>query len=124
MPDVYQPRDMLARMIWRGALTAGQFAALLAGLVVCSSPQAQVPPPVAAQTVTRGVPVDALTPEVRQETIQLTICIPGCAASVKPSTSYTNGVKAKLLREQKPARQPSPLRPLSGKPDIKNLRAD
>lgn len=46
------------------------------------------------------MPVDALNPEVRQETLQQTTCVPGCAASVTPSTSYTNGVKAKLLREQ------------------------
>lgn len=36
---------------------------------------------------------------MRQETIQHTICVPGYTASVRPSTSYTNGVKAKLLRE-------------------------
>lgn len=46
------------------------------------------------------VPTEALNPDVRQETIQQTICVPGYAASVRPSTNYTSGVKAKLLRDQ------------------------
>lgn len=45
------------------------------------------------------VPVEALNPDVRPETIDETICVPGYAASVRPSTSYTSGVKRKLLRE-------------------------
>lgn len=36
---------------------------------------------------------------VRQETIQQTICVPDCAASLKPPTSDTSGVMAKLLGE-------------------------
>jgi hypothetical protein len=58
-------------------------------------------PPEASRPTTelREVPPEALNPDVRQETIQQTICVPGYAASVRPSTSYTNGVKAKLLRE-------------------------
>lgn len=88
MPYVYQPRGMLAPMIWRGALPAGLFVALLAGLVACSTPQAPVhPAPVAARAATQGVPVYALNPEERQETIEQTIFVPGCAASVKPSPS-------------------------------------
>ena len=47
-----------------------------------------------------SVPTEALNPDVRQETIQQTICVPGYTASVRPSTSYTTGVKAKLLRER------------------------
>lgn len=47
----------------------------------------------------RVVPIEALNPDVRPETIDQTICVPGYAASVRPSTSYTNGVKRKLLRE-------------------------
>ena len=47
----------------------------------------------------RDVPHEALNPDVRQETIQQTICVPGYTASVRPSPTYTNGVKAKLLRE-------------------------
>lgn len=40
----------------------------------------------------------ALNPDVRQTSIQQTICTSGYSASVRPSTSYTNGVKRKLLR--------------------------
>lgn len=47
----------------------------------------------------RAEPLEALKPDVRQETIQQTICVPGYTASVRPSTTYTNGVKTKLLRE-------------------------
>lgn len=43
---------------------------------------------------------DVLNPDVHQETIDQTICVPGYTKSVRPSTSYTNGVKAKLMREQ------------------------
>lgn len=74
---------------------------MLAGLVACSTPQALVPPaPVTSRPDTQGVPVAALNSEVRQETIQQTICVLGCAASLKPLTSDTNGVKANLLGEQ------------------------
>jgi len=45
------------------------------------------------------IPTEALNPDVRPETIDQTICVPGYAASVRPSTSYTTGVKRKLLRE-------------------------
>ncbi len=39
----------------------------------------------------------ALNPDVRQETIGQTICVPGYAKSVRPDTSYTNGVKRILM---------------------------
>ena len=45
------------------------------------------------------VPPAALNPDVQQGTIQETICVPGYATSVRPSTSYTNDVKLKLLRD-------------------------
>lgn len=41
----------------------------------------------------------ALNSDVRQDTIHQTICISGYTATVRPSTSYTNGIKRKLLRE-------------------------
>lgn len=41
----------------------------------------------------------SLNPDVRQDTIQQTICQSGYTKSVRPSTTYTNGVKRKLLRE-------------------------
>lgn len=39
-------------------------------------------------------------PDVTQATIGSTICVSGYTKTVRPGTSYTNGVKAKLLREQ------------------------
>jgi hypothetical protein len=42
----------------------------------------------------------ALNPDVNQDTLQSTICLPGYTAQVRPSTTYTKGVKRKLLREQ------------------------
>lgn len=41
----------------------------------------------------------ALNPDVHQDTIAQTICVPGYTKTVRPSTTYTNGVKKKLLRE-------------------------
>ena len=41
----------------------------------------------------------ALNQDVRQETIRETICTPGYTKDVRPSTTYTNGVKRKLIRE-------------------------
>jgi hypothetical protein len=45
-------------------------------------------------------PAEVLNTDVRQETIAETICTPGYTKSVRPATSYTNGVKLKLMREQ------------------------
>jgi hypothetical protein len=41
----------------------------------------------------------ALSPDVDEETIDATICVPGYTKSVRPATSYTNGVKKKLMQE-------------------------
>jgi hypothetical protein len=41
----------------------------------------------------------ALNPDVDEETIDRTICRSGYTKVVRPSTSYTNGVKKKLMRE-------------------------
>lgn len=46
-----------------------------------------------------AVPLEVLNHDVRQETIDSTICAPGYTASIRPATSFTNGVKLKLLRE-------------------------
>ena len=40
-----------------------------------------------------------LNPDVHQDTIRQTICQSGYTKAVRPSTTYTNGVKRKLLRE-------------------------
>lgn len=46
------------------------------------------------------VPIEALNPDVRQETIQQTICVPGYTATVRPSTTYMNRIKLKLMYAQ------------------------
>lgn len=48
----------------------------------------------------RSIPTEALNPDVHQATIHQTVCVAGYTAAVRPSTSYTNGVKTKLLRER------------------------
>ena len=72
---------------------------LFALLAACSS-MPSGPEEAVHASATQAVPSDALNPDVRQETIGQTICVPGYSASVRPSTTYTNGVKAKLLRER------------------------
>ena len=41
----------------------------------------------------------ALNPDVDEETVDTTICLPGYTRSVRPASSYTNGVKKKLMKE-------------------------
>ena len=84
--------------------------ALLGLLSACSSvpPQPVLTPPEApaataapeAVTKHKAVPVEALNADVHQDNIERTICVSGYTATVRPSTSYTNGVKLKLLNEQ------------------------
>ena len=67
--------------------------------------------PIALASVLGAAPVSArescvatpngcvdLNPDVTTETLKDTICRPGYTRSVRPASSYTNGVKAKLLR--------------------------
>src|SRR5438128_584704 len=49
-------------------------------------------------TAAIATPPGAVSGDVTQVNIHQTICVPGWTASVRPSTTYTNGVKAKLLR--------------------------
>jgi len=42
----------------------------------------------------------ALNPDVTQDTIAQIICMPGYTKSVRPATSFTNGVKALLLKRE------------------------
>ena len=56
-------------------------------------------PPSPLRSRRRPSPPRPPNPDVTPETIDTTICVPGYTASVRPSTTYTNGVKAKLLRE-------------------------
>jgi hypothetical protein len=41
----------------------------------------------------------ALNPDVDEETVAATICVSGYTKAVRPASSYTNGVKRKLMRE-------------------------
>jgi hypothetical protein len=84
-------------MSLRQLLTVG----LLGLLAACgSSPTLPESTASAVSARLQVVPEDALNADVRQDTIQKTICVAGYTASVRPSTTYTNGVKLKLLREQ------------------------
>lgn len=44
-------------------------------------------------------PLGALFADVTQASVSATICIPGWTATVRPSTSFTQGVKLNFLRE-------------------------
>ena len=74
--------------------------ALLTLLTACSTmgpaPLAPVSPPAQEQSI----PPEVLNPDVRQETIGQTICVAGYTTSIRPSTNYTNGIKAKLIRDK------------------------
>jgi len=55
---------------------------------------------VATEERARTEPFGALNADVSQATIHQTICVPGWTTTVRPSSSYTNGFKLKLMREQ------------------------
>ncbi len=42
----------------------------------------------------------ALNPDVTQSTIQQTICVKGYSSTVRPSTSYTNPIKLRMMRQE------------------------
>jgi hypothetical protein len=70
------------------------------------TPGAQAVPIVAPSNVPGDLPCVQtsrscvpLNPDVTQDTIRQTICVSGYTKAVRPSSSYANGVKAKLLRE-------------------------
>jgi hypothetical protein len=46
------------------------------------------------------VPPGAINVDATQASLPQTICVRGWTATVRPSTSYTNAVKSKLLRQQ------------------------
>lgn len=77
-------------------------AGFLIALSACSTPPPAPPTSPSARSAapaTQSLPPAALNPDVRPDTIQTTICVPGYTVTVRPSTSFTNGVKLKLLRE-------------------------
>ncbi len=73
---------------------------LLVYLAGCSSLPTTAPPNAEHSVLAVSVPEEVLSADVTQSTIQATICVPGYTAAVRPSTSFTKGVKVKLLREQ------------------------
>jgi hypothetical protein len=76
------------------------WAFLLAGCATTAvAPPASRDEP-SVTSIARATPPGALNDDVTQANVQQTICVPGWTSTVRPSTSYTNGVKAKLLREQ------------------------
>jgi hypothetical protein len=54
----------------------------------------------ASLVTTHAFATMALNPDVTQSTINKTICVPGYTQTVRPSTTYTNGVKKKLMTAQ------------------------
>lgn len=73
-------------------------ALLLASCATVAPPA--TPPGLDAALEVHGTPPGALNDDVTQSNIDQTICVPGWTATVRPSTSYSNGLKAKLLRDQ------------------------
>jgi hypothetical protein len=75
--------------------------ALLSALLIagCATAPTTAPVEPEARSALLGPP-GAINEDVTQANIQQTICVPGSTATVRPSTSFTNSVKAKLLREQ------------------------
>ena len=72
-----------------------------------ATPTAPAPTPAPARTVAAGdLPCVqtshgciSTNPDVTEATLGQTICVTGYTKTVRPSTSYTNGVKKKLLRD-------------------------
>ena len=46
-----------------------------------------------------NLPMEVLSADIRPETSDQNLFVANCTASIRPATSYTNGVKLKLLRE-------------------------
>ena len=96
---------MMDRSLARSSthLWAAALLALASGCTTVPSPmqEREVPPSVDAPSVHSPLtePPGALFADVTQATIATTICTPGWTATVRPSTSFTQGVKQKFLRE-------------------------
>jgi hypothetical protein len=78
----------------RTALVA--IALLLLGIAIVSPQGSSSKGPYHADIVrTAGV----LNPDVKQETINATVCLHGWTKTIRPPTSYTNALKRKQMRE-------------------------
>lgn len=64
-----------------------------------SAPPLAAPLPVDLPCIQTSHGCTAINPDVTQENIRQTICVSGYTRTVRPATSYTNGVKAKLMAE-------------------------
>jgi hypothetical protein len=53
-----------------------------------------------ATSCAQAIPTAVLNPDVTPATLTQTVCRPGYTKTVRPSTSFTNGIKKRLLREQ------------------------
>ena len=51
-------------------------------------------------SIAQAVPGYLLNPDVMPATMSQTICTSGYTKTVRPSTSFTNGIKKRLMREQ------------------------
>ena len=91
----------LARRL--ACLWAAALLALASGCTTVPAPVQErgVPSSADARSVRSPLaePLGALLADVTQASISTTICTPGWTATVRPSTSYTQGVKSKLLKE-------------------------
>jgi hypothetical protein len=87
------------------ALTAAAalLAVVLAVALLWRGAASHAPKVTASWTRTPGV----LNPDVRQETIGLTICVSGWTRTVRPPTEYTSALKVEQLREYRLTGSPS-----------------
>jgi hypothetical protein len=74
---------------------------LLVGLVLlagCATAPTEPSAPTAhfARATVPGV----LNPDVTQDTIHRTICVPGYTKTIRPPVSYTDAIKRRLMQEQ------------------------
>ena len=84
--------------IVRGASIA--LSALLLTSCASVTPPAAPPAVESAAPGLQGTPPGAIDDGVAQANIQQTICVPGWTDTIRPSTSYTNALKAKHQRDQ------------------------
>jgi hypothetical protein len=66
------------------------------GLLGACTTAPPAPPPPAIEEV----PAEALNADVTQATIDKTVCVSGYAASLRPSSTFTKGIKARLVAAQ------------------------
>ena len=85
-----------AARVQRLLLAAGAAVALaIAVVLLWPGAGGRAPRVIASWTRTPGV----LNPDVRQETIGSTICVPGWTRTIRPPTTYTSTLKVEQMRE-------------------------